>query len=60
MINQLCEPIPNNAITSVVSSAISSTTSQSVSNQGTASPDPLSWEPLLRQLGTFFLKACPR
>lgn len=54
--SQLCNPEPNNVVVATVSSALS--TSNPIQNN--ASPDPLSWEPLMQQLLSFFSKACPR
>lgn len=55
--SQLCEPARNNTVAQVASSAISSMQSAPASP---AVPEPLSWEPLLKQLAIFFAKACPR
>jgi hypothetical protein len=54
--SQLCNPEPNNIVVATVSNALSA----SNPIQNNASPDPLSWEPLLQQLISFFSKACPR
>jgi len=56
--SQLCEPAQNNPIASIASNAIASV--QSASPASPAAPEPLSWEPLLKQLAIFFAKACPR
>jgi hypothetical protein len=56
--SQLCEPAYNNPIASMASSAISGARPSSPSSPD--SLDPLSWEPLLKQLVIFFAKACPR
>jgi hypothetical protein len=54
--SQLCNPEPNNVVVDTVSNAISA----SNPIQTNASPDPLSWQPLLQQLFSFFSKACSR
>jgi len=54
--NQLCNPEPSNIVVASVSNAISA----SNPIQNNASPDPLSWQPLLQQLFSFFSKACSR
>ena len=54
--DQLCAGGPNNAVSTAVSDAISST----ASNPAPSRPDPLSWEPLGRQILVFFSKACNR
>ncbi|MBU3574796.1 hypothetical protein ICN43_03030 [Polynucleobacter sp. UK-Mo-2m-Kol15] len=54
--SQLCNPEPNNPVVTTVSNALSA----SKPMQNNATPDPLSWEPLLQQLLSFFSKACPR
>jgi hypothetical protein len=53
--DQLCSASPNNDVSAAVSDAISST------NPGpTVKPDPLSWEPLGRQVLLFLSKSCAR
>jgi hypothetical protein len=54
--DQLCAGGTNNAVSTAVSDAISS----AVSNPAPSRPDPLSWEPLVRQVLVFFSKACAR
>jgi hypothetical protein len=54
--DQLCARDPNNAVSTAVSDAISSTASSPAPSR----PDPLSWEPLGRQILQFFSKACNR
>jgi hypothetical protein len=54
--SQLCNPEPSNIVVASVSNAISA----SNPIQNNASPDPLSWQPLLQQLFSFFSKACSR
>jgi hypothetical protein len=54
--DQLCPGGPNNAVSTAVSVAISG----AVSNPVPSRPDPLSWEPLGRQILVFFSKACNR
>ena len=53
--DQLCSASPHNAVSAAVSDAISSATPSS-----TATPDPLSWEPLARQVLLFLSKSCGR
>ena len=54
--DQLCASSPNNVVSTAVSDAISS----AASNPAPGRPDPLSWEPLGRQILVFFSKACNR
>ena len=54
--DQLCAGGVNNPVSTAVSNAISS----AASNQAPSRPDPLSWEPLGRQILVFFSKACNR
>jgi hypothetical protein len=54
--DQLCAGGANNAVSAAVSDAISNTASNPVPSR----PDPLSWEPLGRQILVFFSKACNR
>ena len=54
--DQLCASRPNNAVSAAVSDAISNT----ASNPAPSRPDPLSWEPLGRQILVFFSKVCNR
>jgi hypothetical protein len=54
--DQLCAGGPNNAVSTAVSDAISN----AVSNPAPSRPDPLSWEPIGRQILQFFSKACNR
>ncbi len=54
--DQLCAGGPTNAVSTAVSDAISS----AASNPAPSRPDPLSWEPLGRQILQFFSKACNR
>jgi hypothetical protein len=54
--SQLCNPEPNNIAVTTISNAISA--NNPIQNK--ASPDPLSWQPLLQQLLSFFSKACSR
>ena len=54
--DQLCAGGSNNAVSNAVSDAISG----AVSNPAPSRPDPLSWEPLGRQILVFFSKACNR
>jgi hypothetical protein len=54
--DQFCAGGPNNAVSTTVSDAISS----AASNPAPSRPDPLSWEPLGRQILVFFSKACNR
>ena len=54
--DQLCVGGTNNAVRTTVSDAISN----AVSNPAPSRPDPLSWEPLVRQVLVFFSKACNR
>ena len=53
--DQLCSASPNNAVSAAVSDAISSATPSPA-----VKPDPLSWEPLARQILVFFSKVCHR
>jgi len=53
--DQLCSASPNNAVSAAVSDAISSS-----SPSPAAKPDPLSWEPLGRQVLLFLSKSCAR
>jgi hypothetical protein len=53
--DQLCSASPNNAVSAAVSDAISSTTPSPA-----VKPDPLSWEPLARQVLLFLSKSCAR
>jgi hypothetical protein len=53
---QLCAGGANNTVSAAVSDAISS----AASNPTPSRPDPLSWEPLGRQILVFFSKACNR
>ena len=54
--DKLCAGGPNNAVSAAVSDAISS----AAPNPAPSRPDPLSWEPLGRQILVFFSKACNR
>ena len=54
--DQLCAGGPTNAVSTAVSDAISS----AAPNPAPSRPDPLSWEPLGRQILVFFSKACNR
>jgi hypothetical protein len=54
--DQLCAGGANNTVSAAVSDAISS----AASNPAPSRPDPLSWEPLGRQILQFFSKACSR
>lgn len=54
--DQLCAGGPNNVVSTAVSDAISSAASNPVPSR----PDPLSWEPLGRQILVFFSKVCAR
>jgi hypothetical protein len=54
--DQLCASSPNNAVSTAVSDVISN----AASNPAPSRPDPLSWEPLGRQILVFFSKACNR
>jgi hypothetical protein len=54
--DQLCSSGPNNALSNAVSDVISNAASGQVPSR----PDPLSWEPLARQVMLFFSKACNR
>ena len=54
--DQLCAGAPNNAVSTAVSDAISNT----ASNPASSKPDPLSWEPVIRQVMLFFSKVCNR
>ncbi len=54
--DQLCAYSPNNVVSTAVSDVISSAASNPVPSR----PDPLSWEPLGRQILQFFSKACNR
>ena len=54
--DQLCAGGSNNAVSNAVSDAISG----AVTNPAPSRPDPLSWEPLGRQILVFFSKACAR
>ena len=56
MTDQLCASNPNNAVSSAVSDAISN----AVSSPAPSRPDPLSWEPLARQIMFFLSKVCAR
>jgi hypothetical protein len=54
--DQLCAGGPNKTVSTAVSDAISSVAPNPVPSR----PDPLSWEPLGRQILVFFSKACNR
>ena len=54
--DQLCSASPNNAVSATVSDVISNAASSQVPGR----PDPLSWEPVGRQLMLFFSRACNR
>jgi len=54
--DQLCASSPNNAVSTAVSDVISSAASNPVPSR----PDPLSWEPVTRQVMLFLSKACNR
>lgn len=57
----LCQLSQSNTVVSnPVVNAVSNTLSSPSPTQKTATPDPLSWEPVLHQLLQFFSKACPR
>lgn len=56
LISQLCQPSQNNPVVAAVSNALSAPNPV----QSSAKPDPLSWDPVLRQLLSFLSKACPR
>ena len=55
--DQFCASSPNNAVSAAVSDAISSA---APSSQAPSRPDPLSWEPITRQVMLFLSKACNR
>ncbi len=54
--DQLCAGGPTNAVSTSVSDVISN----AASNPAPSRPDPLSWEPLGRQILVFFSKVCNR
>ena len=54
VVAQLCAPTPNNIVVNAVSNVISTPMTTSAPRQA----DPLSWEPFLNQMLTFFSKAC--
>jgi hypothetical protein len=54
--DQLCSASPNNAVSTAVSDVISN----AASSQAPSRPDPLSWEPIARQITLFLSKACNR
>jgi len=54
--DQLCSASPNNAVSAAVSDVISNAAPSQIPGR----PDPLSWEPITRQLMLFFSKACNR
>ena len=56
IVDQLCAGGPNNAVSTAVSDVISN----AASNPAPSRPDPLSWEPLGRQILQLFSKACNR
>jgi ABC-type spermidine/putrescine transport system permease subunit I len=58
--SQLCESAQNNPVAQIVSNAISNMQSAPAAPTSSVTPEPLSWEPLLKQLAIFFAKACPR
>lgn len=61
LIGGLCQLSQNNTVASnPVVNAVSDTFSAPNPIQKSATPDPLSWEPVLQQLLQFFSKACPR
>lgn len=51
--SQLCRPSQNNVVAVAVTNAL--VPAQPIQS----TPDPLSWEPVLRQLMNFLSKACP-
>jgi hypothetical protein len=53
---QLCAGGPTNAVSTSVFDVISN----AASNPAPSRPDPLSWEPLGRQILVFFSKVCNR
>ena len=54
--DQLCSASPNNAVSAAVSDVISN----AAPSKAPSRPDPLSWEPITRQVMLFFSKACNR
>jgi hypothetical protein len=52
--DQFCAPTPNNVVAQAVTSVVSGPSTAPSPH----SPDPLSWEPALRQVLALFLKAC--
>ena len=54
--DQLCSASSNNAVSAAVSEVISNIAPSQTPDR----PDPLSWEPITRQLMLFFSKACNR
>jgi hypothetical protein len=54
VVAQLCAPTPNNIVVNAVYDAISTPITTSAPRQ----VDPLSWEPFLNKMLTFFSKAC--
>jgi hypothetical protein len=54
--DQLCSASSNNAVSAAVSDVISN----AAPSQAPSRLDPLSWEPITRQLILFFSKACNR
>ena len=55
--DQLCSASPTNAVSAAVSDVISNAAPTS---QAPGRPDPLSWEPITRQVMLFLSKACNR
>ena len=54
--DQLCSASPNNAVSAAVSDVISN----AAPSQAPSRPDPLSWEPITRQVILFLSKVCNR
>jgi hypothetical protein len=55
--DQLCSASPTNTVSAAVSDVISNV---APSSQTPSRPDPLSWEPVTRQVMLFLSKACNR
>jgi len=54
VVAQLCAPTPDNPLVNAVANVIPAPAKSAAK----ANPDPLSWEPAINQLLSFFSKAC--
>ena len=59
VISALCAPNSNGAVVSAISQ-VSDAISKPASSQVPVKPDPLSWDPIIHRLASFFAQVCNR